>query len=91
VETVCRDDHCQLGRWLIALDEPTRASARWQCVKAVHAEFHREAAKVLELAVAGKASAARSAMGYSSAFGGISNKLARELRAWETETVHVSR
>ena len=90
VETVCRDDQCQLGRWLISLDAPIQASSRWQCVKAVHAEFHREAAKVLELALAKKASAARSAMGYTSAFGGTSSKLARELRAWESETVHIN-
>jgi hypothetical protein len=88
VENVCRDDRCRLGQWLGELDAPVQASFRWQCVKSVHAEFHREAAKVLGLALAKKAGEARSAMGYASAFAGTSAKLTQELRAWQTEAVH---
>jgi hypothetical protein len=85
VETVGRDDHCRLGRWLHGLDEPTKASHRWKCVAEVHARFHNQAAAVLALALAGETEAAREAMSYSSKFSGTSAKLTRELQAWQME------
>jgi hypothetical protein len=85
VETVCRDDRCRFGQWLYALDEETKATHRWKWVSATHADFHREAAKVLQLALAGQKKDARRATSGSSRYGGISNRLVSELNEWKRE------
>lgn len=86
IEVVCQDDQCRLGRWLYSLDAPTQASFRWQCVRQVHADFHRHAAKVLELALAGDQRAAQAATAYSSPFAQTSARLIGELSTWQRET-----
>ncbi len=87
VAVVCRDDQCRLGRWLYSLDEPMQASHRWQCVRRKHADFHRHAARVLELALSGDTSAARAATSYSSGFAQTSARLMADLIEWQKETV----
>lgn len=87
VAVVCRDDRCALGQWLHSLDGSTKDSFRWQCVRTTHAEFHAEAAQVLELALAGKKRDARARITYSSSFTGLSNKLTAELTAWKRESI----
>lgn len=89
VERVCQDNQCTLGRWLYTMDGSTQATPRWQCVRTVHAEFHQEAARVLEFALAGKARDARSAIAYSSAYTGLSRRLTTELEAWKNEAVRM--
>lgn len=87
VETVCQDDQCRLGRWLYTLSEPTKASHRWRCVQQIHADFHRHAANVLDLALLGNRSAAKAATSYSSGFAQTSARLNAELKAWQQEVV----
>ncbi len=63
VETVRRDDQCLLGQWLYgdagrSVDNP----AAFAMLRDVHAEFHKAAAGVLSLALAGNTRAAVRAM-----------------------------
>jgi hypothetical protein len=69
------------------LDTATKASSRWACVRSTHQEFHREAAKILSLALAGDKRSAKSRMGYSSPFTGLSSRLTAELTAWKRDSV----
>jgi hypothetical protein len=87
VAVVCQDNQCELGRWLYDLDAATKSSSRWACVRNTHAQFHREAAGILSLALAGDKQAAKSRMNYSSPFAGLSNRLTAELAAWKRESV----
>ena len=84
---VCQDNQCKLGRWLYGLDVATQASSRWTCVRSTHADFHREAAEILTIALHGDKRGAKSRMTYSSTFTGLSNRLTAELTAWKRESV----
>jgi len=80
VGTVRRDDACDFGRWLYgegAAVFPDAAS--YACVRTLHADFHREAAIVLSLALAGHASEARAAMADGMPFSGASVELVAAL------------
>jgi hypothetical protein len=87
VATACQDNQCALGRWLYDLDAVTKATSRWACVRSTHAEFHREAASILALALAGDKRGAKSRMTFSSPFIGLSHRLTAELTAWKRESV----
>ncbi|CUH69565.1 diguanylate cyclase [Thalassovita autumnalis] len=48
VDTICRDDCCTFGKWLYALPAEIRNTADAQKVKALHADFHKEAGHVAQ-------------------------------------------
>lgn len=83
VSDVCHDNQCAFGKWLYTLDPATRSSNRWQCVRTLHADFHREAARILELALAGRKFEAEEALTFSRPFSDISAKLTAEMMAWK--------
>ncbi len=54
-ELVCRDDHCDLGRWLNGLGQMRLGHyPAFSVLVARHRHFHQEAAAVLTLAQAGE-------------------------------------
>ena len=85
VDDVRRDDLCPLGQWLGSPDAATRSGTHCQRVQRVHADFHRAAAAILELAVAGKKSEAESALGPGGDFENLSAQLVEVLEAWRSE------
>ncbi len=82
VAVVCQDNQCEFGKWLYALDPKVKAEKHWQCVKGLHADFHKEAGSVLGLALAGKKAEAESALTDNSKFNAITMKLTMEMMAW---------
>ncbi len=56
VERIRGDKHCIFGIWLYGhdLSEEDKAHARYKIVVNLHAQFHKVAAQVAELALAGK-------------------------------------
>lgn len=76
-----RDDGCPFGQWLQG-DASLRAAPPYAGVKALHARFHLEAAKVLATALDGKKDEARAAMAPGSAFDATSSELVKALIAW---------
>lgn len=84
--TVCQDNQCAFGQWLYGLNPRMQNLKRWQCVKTAHADFHREAARVLELALTGKKADALNAMsGPAAPFERASTKLVMELVSSKNE------
>lgn len=80
--SVRRDDQCDFGTWLKALPAQERASPHFQAVASLHAEFHREAARVLELAAGGKKAEAEKSIASGGSYASASMKLTKGMTAW---------
>ena len=76
-----REDRCAFGTWLLGL-APLRAAPQFTPVRDLHARFHEEAARVLELATTGRAEAAAQAMSERGSFERASRDLKEALERW---------
>lgn len=80
VDKVRLDNQCDFGKWLYGDARASFASvSEFEKIRALHAEFHQEAAKVLQQAVSGRSREARAAMGASAAFGRATTSLTTAL------------
>jgi methyl-accepting chemotaxis protein len=79
------DNQCEFGKWLYGLDVIEKAHPRAIRIKALHADFHREAGRVLAMALAGKKKDAEATLAPTSAFAKTSGALALELNGWMGE------
>lgn len=84
VEDVGRDDRCKLGQWLHGLRGEKNAP-QFEEVRALHAHFHEEAAKVLDLALSGRADEARARVAPESEYATTSTRLVEALLRWSEE------
>lgn len=82
VAVVQVDDQCEFGKWLYGLDAVEKAHPRAMKIRALHADFHREAGRILAMALAGKKADAEAAVAPTSQFGKMSGALALELNGW---------
>jgi hypothetical protein len=85
VEDVRRNDLCEMGQFFCReCESGCEGEKAKACGNAceLHAQFHLEAASVLELALAGKKEEAELAVSDESKFSTISSKLVDELRAY---------
>jgi len=80
------DDQCEFGKWLYSLPRQLRESATWQKVRTLHADFHREAGRVLQLALTGRKTEAKAAMSHGGAFTLRSAELIRALQQWKSSS-----
>jgi methyl-accepting chemotaxis protein len=80
---VARDDRCAFGKWLhgAAATDAGRSPHYASCTQA-HAQFHVDAAEVLELAVAGRRAEADAKLSLSGAFCRSSAAVSSEILAW---------
>lgn len=78
------DNQCDLGKWLYSasLSAADKQTEHYRMVKRLHAEFHQEAAKVVELAVSGQKEAAEKAIGMGGPYAKISSALTDALVKW---------
>ncbi len=85
LEAIGADDRCDFGRWLYGASwsSDERASRFYQEVRRVHADFHRVAAEVVELAVSGRTTEAFGVL-YGE-YVTTSGRLAIALRAWQED------
>ncbi|HEY7135059.1 MAG TPA: CZB domain-containing protein [Acidimicrobiia bacterium] len=74
---------CPFGRWLHETVGADAAPGNSADVQGLHAEFHRLASEVVELAVAGRAAEAQTAMSASSRFAAASAALTLALVRWQ--------
>lgn len=83
VEKVRTDNQCDFGKWLYSLPSSELGSEFGKKVKALHAQFHVQAAKVLDLALTSKKKEAEEAMTTTSDFGKTSAELTLAMVAWK--------
>jgi methyl-accepting chemotaxis protein len=79
------DNMCDFGKWLYSLPPNERTSERWEKVRQLHAAFHVEAARVLDLALKGKKSEAEAALEPGNPYSATSAALVTELQAWKSQ------
>lgn len=76
IETVAKDDQCTFGKWLHSDGKHGFSStAEYERVRELHAEFHRVAARVLQLATGGHVNEATTAIESGSEFTAVSGNL----------------
>jgi len=83
VDDVRADNRCEFGRWLCERPVAEKTSEHFRTVSELHARFHREAAHVLELALARRADQAIAAMAIGSPFASASARLTSAMVAWK--------
>lgn len=79
---VCQDNQCEFGKWLYACSAEEQSSEHYAKIKEKHANFHKVAADVLTLALAGKKTEASAAVGDNSEYKIISSSLTKEMMLW---------
>jgi hypothetical protein len=67
-DSVRSDSLCDFGKWLHTCSSAEKATERWTKIRDLHSEFHKEAARILALAVAGRKSDAEGAIALGSHF-----------------------
>ena len=77
------DDQCEFGKWLASLPPSERSSEHCTKVTALHAEFHKAASEVLELALSARKEEAEAAIALGSRFSLISSNLTMAMSAWK--------
>ena len=82
VDEVRVDNRCDFGVWLQGLPPGDQESEHWEDVRRLHAEFHKEAAEVLRLALGGRREEAEAAIAQGSRFDKVSTKLTITMTAW---------
>ncbi|MBI5878744.1 MAG: CZB domain-containing protein, partial [Chloroflexi bacterium] len=84
VEKIAMDNQCAFGKWLHGLPAATKAAGYAQQVLELHKEFHKTAARIVQLALSGNKAEAERLMGASSDYAAISSRLTRALLAWKS-------
>ncbi|HBA87781.1 MAG TPA: hypothetical protein DCZ75_07250 [Geobacter sp.] len=79
------ESECRFGKWLEGVTSVGRqkSSLHYRKVKQLHAEFHRVAAKVAQLAAQGKKGEAESMMGFGGELAEVSGRLTEALNRWK--------
>lgn len=84
VEKVQVDNACPFGKWLHGLP-PSERPRIWSEIQALHADFHKEAAHVLGLALQGKKEDAKHEMAENGTFMARSGQLTNAMLRWLRE------
>lgn len=87
VEQVQVDHLCDFGRWFNSLPESLKDCCSSQDVHRLHAEFHRETAGILELALNGRQDEVKTAMAPEGRFATLSRDLVAALIVWQEKRI----
>lgn len=89
IPTIRQDNQCAFGKWLYGdtLSAADKAGTQYKTVKELHAEFHKTAAQVAELATTGKKTEAEKLMAAGGAYADVSAKLTSAMMAWKKGVV----
>lgn len=84
VATIQVDNHCDFGKWLYGqtLSASDKGTEHYKAVKKLHAQFHQVAARVAELALAGKQAEAEQLLSFNGEFSLVSGKLTTAMMEW---------
>lgn len=84
-ERVKQDNNCSFGKWLHErIDPSTKSSAYYQEALTLHAEFHKEAGRILEIALNGEKDEAKDQLKIGSHFAKTSANLTKKLQEWKS-------
>lgn len=85
VGTIKMDNQCDFGKWLhgTSTTPAIRDSVSYKKVKELHSEFHKSAARVAELAVAGKKKEAEKLLQIGGEYTLVSSKLTMAMVEWK--------
>ena len=88
VETIRLDNQCALGKWLYGttLNTQDKTTENYKSVQSLHADFHKSAARVAELALSGKKTDAEKMMSLNGEFSVVSGKLIGALMEWKKKS-----
>jgi len=85
VETIRSSDACEFGNWLRAVKEGDPSDGEFlPKIRALHAEFHKVAARVAELAVQGKQKEAEGILAEGGTFAKASSQLTEAIMDWKS-------
>ncbi len=84
-DVVCQDNQCEFGKWLYACSTEEKSSSHYETIRNLHADFHKTAAHVLELALQGNATEAQDKIGPDSEYADKSRHLTRQLMEWQSD------
>lgn len=84
VAVIKADNQCEFGKWLYGPDftGAEKQTQNYRAAKDLHAKFHLEAAKVVELATSGHKDEADAAMALGGSYTKASSALTQELVQW---------
>lgn len=80
---VCQDNQCEFGKWLYACSTAEKSSPYHNKITKLHADFHKTAAVVLDLALTGKTQEAEKGIGLDSEYKNTSASLTKEMMNWK--------
>jgi methyl-accepting chemotaxis protein len=85
LDVVRVDNACAFGKWFLGSDIPenVKQTAQYQSIKEMHAQFHKAAARVGELAISGKKADAEQMMSENGDFASLSQRLTSALMDWK--------
>jgi hypothetical protein len=83
VSQVREDNRCDFGKWFYSLPAEIRGADHGMNIQKLHAEFHAEAARILDLALKGEKEEALRSLGTGSRYVGISGRLYLALSQWK--------
>ncbi len=83
VSQVREDNRCDFGKWFYSLPAEIRETDIGRKIQKIHAEFHVEAARILDLALKGKKEEALRALSSESRYVSISGQLTLALKHWK--------
>lgn len=78
------DNRCDFGKWLYGADlsAAEKESEHYRTVKRLHAQFHEEAAKVVQWATSGEKDKAEQAISMQGTYGRVSHSLTDAMVKW---------
>jgi len=80
-ELVESGHNCDFGKWLDSFPEAGKG-AEYKKVFSIHADFHKEAARVLKMALNGQRAEALKAMAVGGAYDTLTTSLTRAMMEW---------
>lgn len=85
VDIASKDNCCDFGKHFYSLPANVQRSPFGQTVRTKHAEFHKEAAQILALALAGKKDEASRRIASQSTFAKLSTEVTNLITEWGTK------
>jgi hypothetical protein len=83
-ERVRQECNCSLGKWLYyRVDENVRSGKLYNEIVDYHAQFHREAGDILELALTGRGAEAELRIERGNRYAKLSAELIKRLSLWQ--------